>query len=147
MTKEERRAAFENYRVEIVDGRIYAVVTVDFGRKRGEIHLQDMYQRLLSEKDPVRKYWHGTMLGADHEHAKCRTKEQRRAAFANYRIETVDDRIYAVATINPHQDMYQRLTSDKDTIGSHWYGTQLAADHKYVEREARMKRLREARRE
>ena len=70
MTKEERLAAFKNYRVKIIDGRIYAVVTIDFGRAPNEIHIQDMYQRLTSEKDTIRGYWYGKMLAADHKHAE-----------------------------------------------------------------------------
>ena len=69
MTKEERLAAFKNYRVEIMEGRIYAVVAIDFGRKPHEIHFQDMYQRLTSATDTtIRKYWYGTTLAADHKH-------------------------------------------------------------------------------
>ena len=77
MTKEERRAAFKNHRVEIIDGRIYAVVTIDFGRKQNEIHFQDMYQRLNSATDTVRKYWHGTTLAADHKHDERETRIKR----------------------------------------------------------------------
>jgi len=79
MTKEERIAAFKDRRVEIIDGRIYAVVTVDFGRTPNETHVQDMYQRLSSETDTIRGYWHGTTLAADHKH------DEREALMARLR--------------------------------------------------------------
>jgi hypothetical protein len=79
MTKEERQAAYANYRIEIIEDRIYAVVTLDYGRKPHEVHVQDMYQRLHAATDTVRKYWHGTMLAADHKHAEreARMKQLR----------------------------------------------------------------------
>jgi hypothetical protein len=64
-TKEQRAEAFKSYRIEVIDGKTYAVVTCDFGRRRGEVHVQDMYQRLASDKDAPRKLWYGTTIAAD----------------------------------------------------------------------------------
>ena len=54
-------------------------MTIDFGRKQHEIHLQDMYQRLSSATDTIRHYWHGTTLAADHKHDARETMLMREA--------------------------------------------------------------------
>ena len=79
MTKEERIAAYKNHRIEVIDGRTYAVVTVDFGRSRRESHVQDMYQRLSAAGDTPRKLWHGTTLAADrrYEEREARLRQLR----------------------------------------------------------------------
>lgn len=149
MTKEERRAAFENYRVEIVEDRIYAIVTVDVGRQPNEVRVVDWYQRLHSTTEAVQSYWHGSMLAADHARKKRgMSKEECLAAYKNYRIEIIEDRIYAVATLDfgTHvQDMYQRLNAPTDAVKRYWHGTTLAADHKHEKREVELKRFRESR--
>ncbi len=146
MTKEERLAAFKNYRVEIVEDRIYAVVTFDVGRKPNEVRVVDWYQRLHSTTEPVQRYWHATMRAADHARKKRgMSKEEALAAYKNYRIEIVEDRIYAVATLDfgTHvQDMYQRLSAPTDAVKRYWHGTMLAADHKHEKREAELKQFR-----
>lgn len=74
MTKSERSAAYKNYRTEIVDGRIYAVATIDYGSKPSEIRIQDMYQRLASETGPIGHHWYGTALAADRAYEARRSR-------------------------------------------------------------------------
>ena len=64
-TKEQRLEAYKNYRIETIGQKTYAVVTLDYGRTKIEVHVQDMYQRLASDKDVTGKLWHGTTIAAD----------------------------------------------------------------------------------
>ena len=66
ISKEDRLAAFKNFVVEVIDGKTYAVVECDFGRKVSEIHIQKVYQRLSDAKDLPKKTWWGTTQAADH---------------------------------------------------------------------------------
>lgn len=80
ISKETRRAAFESYAVEVIDGKTYAVVTCDFGR-RGEIRIETLYQRLTTAEDKPRKMWWGTTLAADRRFEERQRRLEELRAF------------------------------------------------------------------
>lgn len=81
ISKEDRIATFTNYVVEVIDGKTYAVVECDFGRKANEIHVQKVYQRLGDAKDAPKKTWWGTTLAADRRFAETQTRLEELRAF------------------------------------------------------------------
>jgi hypothetical protein len=83
------------------------------------------------------------------------SKEDRIAAFKNYVVEVIDGKTYAVVECafgrkagEVHvQKVYQRLGDAKDPPKKTWWGTTLAADHRFAETQTRLEELRTFRKE